>query len=58
MLNEVSVPPIWIREPKDIRVNAGEDITLECSADGLPKPRVKWITSKGIRNYSERFQIF
>ncbi len=58
ILNKVSVPPIWIREPKDIRANAGEDIRLECIADGLPKPRVKWISSKGITNYSGRFHNF
>jgi hypothetical protein len=51
LLNKVSVPLIWIKEPKDIRVKAGYNIKLECSADGLPKPNIKWITSKGIPNF-------
>jgi hypothetical protein len=43
-----SVPLTWIREPKDIRAKAGDNLKLECVADGLPKPKVKWITPNGI----------
>jgi hypothetical protein len=46
-LNGFSVPPIWVKEPKDLRVKAGDDLSLECRAEGLPKPSVKWISSKG-----------
>ncbi len=37
-----------MKEPKDIRVNAGDDVIVECIADGLPKPNIKWIGSKGL----------
>ncbi|CAG2114160.1 unnamed protein product, partial [Medioppia subpectinata] len=43
----VKVPPTWLKEPQDIRVKAGDDVVVECLADGLPKPTVKWISSKG-----------
>ncbi len=36
-----------MKEPNDIRVNAGDDVIVECIADGLPKPNIKWISSKG-----------
>ena len=44
----LTVPPTWIKEPEDVRVRAGEDIKVECIADGLPKPVTKWISSKGL----------
>ena len=43
-----TVPPTWVKEPEDVRVRAGEDIKVECIADGLPKPVTKWISSKGL----------
>ncbi len=36
-----------MKEPEDIRVNTEDDIAVECSADGLPKPTIRWISSKG-----------
>ncbi len=38
----------WVKEPNDIRVNTGDDVSVECIADGLPKPTIKWISSKGL----------
>lgn len=38
----VNVPPKWILQPKDSSVQAGEDISLHCQADGWPKPIVAW----------------
>lgn len=38
----VNVPPKWILQPKDSSVQAGEDISLHCQADGWPKPIVTW----------------
>jgi hypothetical protein len=38
-----------VKEPNDIRVNAGDDVSVECIADGLPKPTIKWISSKGLK---------
>jgi hypothetical protein len=46
---ESTVAPNWVKEPNDIRVNAGDDVSVECIADGLPKPTVKWISSKGLK---------
>jgi hypothetical protein len=45
---ESIVAPNWVKEPNDIRVNAGDDVSVECIADGLPKPIIKWISSKGL----------
>jgi len=45
------VAPNWVKEPNDIRVNAGDDVIIECIADGLPKPTIKWISSKGFIFY-------
>jgi len=41
------VSPKWFKEPNDMRVSAGDEVSLECRADGEPKPIVKWIDSKG-----------
>jgi hypothetical protein len=41
------VSPKWVIEPKDIRITAGNELSLECRADGEPKPIIKWIDSKG-----------
>lgn len=40
----VNVPPKWILQPKDSSVQAGEDISLHCQAEGYPKPIVTWRT--------------
>ncbi|XP_055315262.1 cell adhesion molecule Dscam2 isoform X3 [Sitodiplosis mosellana] len=38
----VNVPPKWILQPQDSSVQAGEDISLHCQANGWPKPIVTW----------------
>jgi hypothetical protein len=43
----LTVSPKWVIEPKDIRITAGNELSLECRADGEPKPVIKWIDSKG-----------
>ncbi|OTF83949.1 cell adhesion molecule-like protein, partial [Euroglyphus maynei] len=43
----VQVPPTWIKEPKDVNLRMGEEYSVECLADGLPKPKIKWITPSG-----------
>jgi hypothetical protein len=59
MTNILSVPVSWLKEPKDVRYNVGDDFTLECTADGIPKPNVMWITSRGFdynhNHYSSLF---
>jgi hypothetical protein len=47
-ISELIVPPVWVKEPIDVRVNSGDDMIIECIADGLPKPSIKWISSQGL----------
>jgi hypothetical protein len=42
------VPLIWIKEPNDLTINAEKELRIECKANGLPKPTIKWISSKGL----------
>jgi len=32
----------WSSVPKNLIINDGERIEIKCSADGNPKPNVKW----------------
>jgi hypothetical protein len=41
------VPLSWISEPNDVTVNVDQGLKIECKANGLPKPTIKWISSKG-----------
>jgi hypothetical protein len=43
----ISVGPKWLIEPKDMTINADNDITIECKADGEPKPKISWVHSNG-----------
>lgn len=36
------VYPTFTTIPRDIRKNAGETVTLECSAQGEPAPQIAW----------------
>ncbi|GFU20641.1 hypothetical protein NPIL_579941 [Nephila pilipes] len=38
----VSAPPIWMKAPRDVLVQEEESVSLPCSADGEPKPSIKW----------------
>jgi len=38
-------------------VKAGDDVVVECIADGLPKPTVKWISSKGMLYFGHQFLV-
>lgn len=46
--------PKWIKEPKDTKIKSGDNIVIECIADGEPKPVIKWIDIKG-SNYDIYF---
>ena len=37
---EVNVPPKWTIEPKNAQVILGRSITINCQAEGFPKPKV------------------
>lgn len=43
----VNVPPKWITEPKDSNVQAGQDVMLNCQADGFPLPTTTWKRAVG-----------
>ncbi|UYV62103.1 Dscam, partial [Cordylochernes scorpioides] len=38
----VKASPRWIQKPTDTSVARGENVTLVCSADGFPPPRLLW----------------
>ncbi len=48
----------WLKEPKDIRAKKGDNIAIECKADGEPKPNIKWIDIKGLIHSFEECSEF
>ncbi|KAG8198707.1 hypothetical protein JTE90_023478 [Oedothorax gibbosus] len=38
----VKVPPRWMLEPSDISTVAGRPAKIDCQADGVPQPHVRW----------------
>ncbi|CAG2165379.1 unnamed protein product [Oppiella nova] len=40
----VKVPPTWLKEPQDIRVKAGDDVVVECIADGFTQILMKTLS--------------
>ena len=40
-----------------MHTNKNEGGTVECKADGSPKPNIKWITAKGITIESEYLDV-
>ncbi|GBM75398.1 Hemicentin-1 [Araneus ventricosus] len=47
---QVKEPPMWLKEPKDVYISAGENISIECSATGFPAPNVTWMKSSGYKD--------
>jgi hypothetical protein len=45
--NRCLAAPKWLIEPKDLQIVAGNNISIECKADGEPKPKIVWVTSEG-----------
>ncbi|KAG8198710.1 hypothetical protein JTE90_023480 [Oedothorax gibbosus] len=43
----VKVPPRWIIEPSDISAVSGRPAKIDCQADGVPLPHVRWKVSTG-----------
>lgn len=43
----VLVPPRWLLEPKDIATVAGRPARIDCQADGVPQPHVRWKMATG-----------
>ncbi|CAG9795734.1 unnamed protein product [Diatraea saccharalis] len=52
----VNVPPRWRLEPNDVAVAAGQDVTLQCQADGYPKPTIMW--KKAVGNTPGEYKDF
>ena len=46
-----TVPPEWIVEPKNVEITAGEQISVPCSAFGVPEPRIIWERAGKFRIY-------
>lgn len=42
MLFSLTVRPRWILEPRDTSAVAGRAARLDCQADGVPQPHVRW----------------
>ncbi|KAF7492736.1 Down syndrome cell adhesion molecule -like protein [Sarcoptes scabiei] len=38
----VNVPPKWVHEPKNSEVILSRSLTLNCQAEGFPKPKIVW----------------
>lgn len=38
----VNVPPKWIYEPRNVQVILGKSVTINCQAEGYPKPKIVW----------------
>ena len=36
------MPPKWTIEPKNVQVILGKSITINCQAEGYPKPKIVW----------------
>lgn len=36
------VAPVWLYEPKDILTIAGQMLIINCQAEGIPEPQVRW----------------
>lgn len=49
--NNFSAPPHWLIEPKDIQTSEGQAVVINCKADGLPKPTMKWFKTSGNKSY-------
>lgn len=46
-LSLILVPPRWIIEPRDTSAVAGRPAKIDCQADGVPLPHVRWKVSAG-----------
>ncbi|KAG8178102.1 hypothetical protein JTE90_017450 [Oedothorax gibbosus] len=49
----VTAPPTWKNEPKDVEIILNEPISITCSADGFPEPKISWIKN-GDNSFFER----
>eukprot|EP00079_Xenopus_tropicalis_P024320 XP_012816895.1 PREDICTED: hemicentin-1 [Xenopus tropicalis] len=38
----VGSPPVFTQTPGDVSMDIGSDVSLTCSAEGIPEPKIKW----------------
>ncbi|XP_034531212.1 hemicentin-1 [Notolabrus celidotus] len=51
---DVGAPPKFIREPSDVALDIGSTVTLPCSTEGHPEPRVTWRREDGLPIFNTR----
>ncbi|XP_035232056.1 Down syndrome cell adhesion molecule-like [Stegodyphus dumicola] len=39
----IKAPPSWVLKPQNVKASEGQAVIISCSADGLPKPEIKWM---------------
>lgn len=42
--------PVWVKEPKDVETVAGKLVVIDCQAEGLPEPQIRWKRMQIIEN--------
>ncbi len=42
--------PVWVKEPKDVETVAGKLVVIDCQAEGLPEPQIRWKRMEMIEN--------
>ncbi|RVE70506.1 hypothetical protein OJAV_G00065240 [Oryzias javanicus] len=54
----VEAAPYWIKEPVSQLYAAGETVRLDCQADGIPSPTIRWTVNGGpLRENSKRIRV-
>ena len=56
LLDSISIPLVFKTNLPDVsrlNKNANEDVKLDCTFDGLPRPKVVWLRGKLPLKYSE-----
>ncbi|RWR99165.1 Down syndrome cell adhesion molecule-like protein Dscam2 [Dinothrombium tinctorium] len=50
----------WLKEPNDITTTGGQEVTIECIADGFPHPKIKSIEVKSgkLLSSDERLKFY
>uniref|UniRef100_A0A8D9AVD2 Neogenin n=1 Tax=Cacopsylla melanoneura TaxID=428564 RepID=A0A8D9AVD2_9HEMI len=38
-----TVPPTFVSKPQNLQVGEGETLTLDCAANGVPRPSITWL---------------
>lgn len=55
----VLAPPRFVEKPRDVLVQSGSLLTLDCSAQGQPQPLLTWTRlDQGTMEQSDRFAFF